>query len=128
VSLAHAGVFGARDADLREDVLEFVTDQLRRVGTWLATLGEIADWWRRREGLRLEIDGDRVRATNHGSERLEGVRVVFERGAGTELFAVPPLEPGETHRIHCRADTPQETLTTQWTNTLPYSNDVTGHG
>ena len=96
VGIVHAGVFGARDADRREAHLRFVARQARRPGVWLASLREIADWWRARECVATAMDGDRVLLRNDGARPASGLRVVLEQDGGTRVLPVPTLPPGAT--------------------------------
>jgi peptidoglycan/xylan/chitin deacetylase (PgdA/CDA1 family) len=94
VALVHGGVFDDRDADLRTAHLEFVYRQLRRSDVWLAGLEEIADWWSRREDLRLNVTASAVHVTNTGAQPIAGARVVVERDGGECVLTVPPLPAG----------------------------------
>jgi hypothetical protein len=96
VGIVHAGVFGARDADRRETHLRFVARQVRRPGVWLASLREIADWWRARERVTAAVHGDRVLLTNGGEHAVAGLRVVLEQDDGARVLPVPHLPPGAT--------------------------------
>ncbi|TFH20063.1 MAG: hypothetical protein E4H03_12840, partial [Myxococcales bacterium] len=58
VALVHAGVFGDDDADVRMRHLSFVEEVLCDAGVWLADMDMLADWWTRREAVRLESRGD----------------------------------------------------------------------
>ena len=94
VALVHAGVFGWRDAQVREDHLRFVAQQLQHPDVWLAGIGDIAEWWCGREALRVTVDGGAVRVTNHADTVMQGVRLVIERRSNATTFLLPALEPG----------------------------------
>jgi peptidoglycan/xylan/chitin deacetylase (PgdA/CDA1 family) len=94
-ALVHAGVFGDRDADRRERHLEYVLQRLRHADTWLASLGEIVDWWCQREALRVTVDGERVAVTNVGPQPIAGVRVVLDGRRGERRRLLPPLTAGQ---------------------------------
>jgi peptidoglycan/xylan/chitin deacetylase (PgdA/CDA1 family) len=94
VALVHGGVFDEHDADLRTAHLEFVYRQLRRADVWLAGMEDIADWWCRRESLKLSVKASAVHVTNTGSQPIAGARVVIERDGGECVLNVPPLPAG----------------------------------
>lgn len=94
VALVHGGVFDEDDANLRTEHLEFVYRQLRRADVWLAGMEDIADWWCRREALRLVVKASAVHVTNAGSQPIAGARVVVEREGGDCILNVPPLPAG----------------------------------
>ncbi|MCC6766461.1 MAG: polysaccharide deacetylase family protein [Deltaproteobacteria bacterium] len=94
VALVHGGVFDEADADLRMEHLEFVYRQLRRADVWLAAMEDIADWWCRREALKLSVKGRAVHVTNTGAQPIAGARVVIERDGGDCVLNVPPLPAG----------------------------------
>ncbi len=94
VALVHGGVFDEHDADLRTAHLEFVYRQLRRADVWLAGMEDIADWWCRRESLRLSVKASAVHVTNTGSQPIAGARIVIEREGGECVLNVPPLPAG----------------------------------
>jgi peptidoglycan/xylan/chitin deacetylase (PgdA/CDA1 family) len=96
VGIVHAGVFGPRDADRRETHLRFVARQARRPGVWLASLREIADWWRARECVAITVDGDRLLVRNDGAGPASGLRVVLDHDGGTRVLPVPTVPPGAT--------------------------------
>jgi hypothetical protein len=92
--LVHGGVFDEHDADLRTAHLEFVYRQLRRADVWLAGMEDIADWWCRREALKLSVKASAVHVTNTGTQPIAGARVVIERDGGECVLNVPPLPAG----------------------------------
>lgn len=94
VALVHGGVFDERDADLRMEHLEFVYHQLRRADVWLAGMEDIADWWCRREALKLSVKNSAIHVTNTGTQPIAGARVVVERDGGECVLNVPPLPAG----------------------------------
>jgi peptidoglycan/xylan/chitin deacetylase (PgdA/CDA1 family) len=94
VALVHGGVFDERDADLRTAHLEFVYHQLRRTDVWLAGMEDIADWWCRRETLKLSVKASAIHVTNTGTQPIAGARVVVERDGGECILNVPPLPAG----------------------------------
>lgn len=98
VALVHAGVFGDRDADVRAEHLAFVRGQLQQSGFWLAGIGQIADWWRGRDALRLTVRDRDLRIKNTANCPLEGVRVVVEelvgKAVGKTVIPLPPLDVG----------------------------------
>ncbi len=94
VALVHGGVFDEHDADLRTAHLEFVYRQLRRADVWLAGMEDIADWWCRREALKLSVKASAVHVTNTGSQPISGARIVIERDGTECVLNVPPLPPG----------------------------------
>jgi hypothetical protein len=99
VGIVHAGVFGARDADRREAHLDFVAREVRRPDVWLASLREIADWWRARECVTTIVDGERLLLTNRGAGPLSGLRVVVDHDDGVRILPVPTLPSGATVAI-----------------------------
>ncbi len=94
VALVHAGVFGDHDAAVREEHLEFVYRQLQHAEVWLATLGQIAAWWRQREALRIFRRDGVVVVHNHGTQQIAGVQVVIERDGAAATYTLPPLAAG----------------------------------
>lgn len=94
VGLVHGGVFDDHDADLRTAHLEFVYRQLRRADVWLAGMEDLADWWCRREALRLSVKASAVHVTNTGSQPIAGARIVVERDGHECVLNVPPLPAG----------------------------------
>jgi peptidoglycan/xylan/chitin deacetylase (PgdA/CDA1 family) len=96
VALVHGGVFGVDDQARRTAHLEFVAAELRRPEVWLASAEDVADWWCRREALRVADDADGVRITNAGTHALTGARVVVERDGGERTIDLPSLAPGAT--------------------------------
>jgi peptidoglycan/xylan/chitin deacetylase (PgdA/CDA1 family) len=94
VALVHGGVFDDEDADIRTAHLEFVYRQLRRADVWLAGMEDIADWWGRRESLKLSVKASAVHVTNTGSQTIAGARIVIERDGGECVLNVPPLPAG----------------------------------
>jgi peptidoglycan/xylan/chitin deacetylase (PgdA/CDA1 family) len=95
VALVHGGVFGEQDEDVRTAHLQFVHRQLEGPDVWLASMEEIADWWTRREALRVSVKGSAVHVANAGRQMVVGARVILEHEAGTCVLPVPPL-PGGT--------------------------------
>jgi hypothetical protein len=94
VALVHAGVFDDQDAAVRLEHLAFVCQELRRADTWLAGIGQIADWWCRRESLRLSIRNNEIHIANEGEHPVASLRVVVEEQRGRTVLPVPPLQPG----------------------------------
>ncbi len=94
VALVHGGVFDEHDADLRTAHLEFVYRQLRRADVWLAGMEDIADWWCRREALKLTVKASAVHVTNTGSQPIAGARVIIDRDGSECILNVPPLPAG----------------------------------
>ncbi len=94
VALVHGGVFDEHDADVRTAHLEFVYRQLRRADVWLTGMEDIADWWCRREALKLSVKASAVHVTNAGTQPITGARVVIERDGNECVLTVPPLAPG----------------------------------
>jgi peptidoglycan/xylan/chitin deacetylase (PgdA/CDA1 family) len=94
VALVHGGVFGERDADTREAHLDFVCGQLRQTGFWMAGVGQIVEWWRCREALRVSVRDGEVHVVNTGYQPVTGVRVVVEDVAGNTVIPLPPLAAG----------------------------------
>jgi len=45
---------------------------------WFASSGEIADWWLKRENLRLSLEGNRVTVTNMGSTPVVGATIKYK--------------------------------------------------
>ena len=96
VALVHGGVFGPDDRARRAAHLEFVAGELRHPDVWLASAADVADWWCRRETLRLDDAPDGVRVVNGGARPVAGARIVVEREGAERLIDVPPLAPGES--------------------------------
>lgn len=94
VALVHGGVFDDRDADVRTEHLEYVYRQLRRADVWLTGMEDIAEWWGRREALKLTVKASAVHVTNTGTQPIAGARVVIERDGSECVLNVPPLPAG----------------------------------
>jgi peptidoglycan/xylan/chitin deacetylase (PgdA/CDA1 family) len=94
VALVHGGVFDDHDADVRTEHLEFVYRQLRRADVWLTGMEDIAEWWSRREALKLSVKASAVHVTNTGTQPIAGARVVIERDGADCVLNVPPLPAG----------------------------------
>jgi peptidoglycan/xylan/chitin deacetylase (PgdA/CDA1 family) len=94
VALVHGGVFDEHDTNVRTAHLEFVYRQLRRADVWLAGMEDIADWWCRREMLKLNVKASAVHVTNTGTQPIAGARVIIERDGSECVLNVPPLPPG----------------------------------
>ncbi len=56
VFLAHAGVYGDRDSEMRMDLLRYLYTLVKGKDVWIAKLSELVDWWRKRENLRIKSD------------------------------------------------------------------------
>ena len=69
---------------------------------WVATAGEIAEWWRARSAVLLRVSGvseREVRMTARNTGRLSARNVVVRvtRGDAAALVRLPTLAPGESH-------------------------------
>jgi peptidoglycan/xylan/chitin deacetylase (PgdA/CDA1 family) len=106
VALVHGGVFGESDRARRAAHLEFVAGTLRHPDVWLAGTADVADWWRRREALRLSEGPEGPRVVNGGTETIAGVRVVVERDGTERVLDVPPLAPGASFALAGHAASP----------------------
>ena len=89
-------MFGEDDRARRTAHLEFVAGELRHPDVWLASTADVADWWCRREALRLADGSDGVRITNDGAEAITGVRVTIDRNGAERTLDLPSLVPGAT--------------------------------
>ena len=80
-------------------------DYMRRRGVWFPSAGELADWWRVREELELEVSGKKLILRNHAPVAVRGATAVVEasgaRGAvrtwreSGKLYVVfPEVPPG----------------------------------
>ncbi len=96
VALVHGGVFGEDDRTRRAAHLAFVAGELRRPGVWLASAAEVAEWWCRRERLRIADGPEGPRIVNEGTHPIADVRVVVERDGAERTLDLPPLGPGAT--------------------------------
>src|SRR6185369_8251864 len=94
VALVHGGVFGDADRDRRTAHLQFVANELRRPEVWLASAADVADWWCRRERLRITTTSDGIRVVNEGTDTVTGARVVVEQDGAERVLDVPALAPG----------------------------------
>jgi peptidoglycan/xylan/chitin deacetylase (PgdA/CDA1 family) len=104
VGIVHAGVFGPADADRRETHLRFVARELGRGGLWLATLGQIADWWRARERVVVAVDGaGRALVRNAGEAPVAGLRLRVDGPDATRVLPLPVLRPGAAAAVDLRA-------------------------
>ncbi|MBI3769555.1 MAG: polysaccharide deacetylase family protein [Deltaproteobacteria bacterium] len=119
VALVHGGVFGADDQARRTAHLEFVAGELRRPDVWLARAEDVADWWCRREALRVADDATGLRVTNDGTQAISGARVIIEREGGERSIDLPPLAPGATITITSDGPSSAPSLTAPRTRALP---------
>jgi hypothetical protein len=87
-------VFGDADAARREQLLDHLLAQLRHRDVWLASVGDIVDWWCQREHLRVTVGSDTVAITNTGERPVAGARVAIESRRGIRRELLPPLGPG----------------------------------
>jgi hypothetical protein len=55
---------------------------------------DIAEWWSRREALKLSVKASAVHVTNTGTQPIAGARVVIERDGADCVLNVPPLPAG----------------------------------
>jgi len=114
VALVHGGVFGEHDRARRAAHLEFVAAELRHPDVWLASAADVADWWCRREALRLTGGTESPRIVNEGSETVTGVRVIVDRDGSQRTIDLPPLAPGSTVLVGTAA---VGTAPARWTGT-----------
>ena len=106
---------------VRARVLEQVAAHARKNNSWVATAGEVADWWRQRTQVEVQITERQdthltLRITNHGAAPIEGLgldlytqetltRIATTRGdvmrqhtpdPNVIYLAMPPAFPGHT--------------------------------
>ncbi len=96
VALVHGGVFGDDDRARRAAHLEFVAGELRHPDVWLAAAEDVAEWWCRREAIRVSDSAEGIQVTNEGPDAVAGARVVVDRGGTERTLDLPPLPPGTT--------------------------------
>lgn len=53
VFLAHAGVYGERDLEMRMALLRYLHKLIEGEDVWITKLGEVSEWWLSREGLKI---------------------------------------------------------------------------
>jgi hypothetical protein len=99
MGIVHAGVFGRADAARREAHLDFVRDAVAEPDVWLASAGEVAEWWCLRERLGLAVSDGAVRVTNAGERPAAGVRLVVEEGEETSVHDLPVLAAGASAEV-----------------------------
>jgi peptidoglycan/xylan/chitin deacetylase (PgdA/CDA1 family) len=65
-----------------DDFIDFL-DYAEGRQVWLASAGQVADWWIKRDSLRLRTQGDLITVKNIGDEPIEGatVKISPKRGA-----------------------------------------------
>jgi len=62
---------------------------------WIATAGEVAEWWRRKGLVELAVQDDKAVLTNHGDKPVQGITL----RAGDRLIPVPELKAGQTLEV-----------------------------
>lgn len=55
-------------------------DYVMSRNVWIASAGEVADWWNKRKNLILEVEDSRVIVTNRGEKPVSGVTLKLPRG------------------------------------------------
>lgn len=89
-----------------DDFIDFL-DYAEAKQVWLASAGEVADWWIKRGNLELRMEGDLITVKNNGDEPIEGVTVKISPKRGvvegalyawedekTTYAVLPKIEPG----------------------------------
>ncbi|MDP6612395.1 MAG: polysaccharide deacetylase family protein [Candidatus Hydrothermarchaeota archaeon] len=83
----------------------YFLDYVSARNVWLASSGEIADWWLKRENLQLALEGNRVMVTNKGSTPVAGTTikykskktlkgaVLIKRDKGVAYAVLPEIKP-----------------------------------
>jgi len=66
-------------------------------------MGQIADWWCRREALRLSIRSNLLQVINEGQQPIASVQVVVEDTGGETLIDVPPCSRARAPPSPCRS-------------------------
>lgn len=62
---------------------------------WIASAGEVSDWWEKREKVSLRIDGSQAVITNNGTTMIGGLTLKTNRG----YILLPRIEAGGTIRV-----------------------------
>jgi hypothetical protein len=65
-----------------ESLLRYLTELRRDKGVWIASPGEVNDWWRQRSQLRLVEEGTNWRIEGPGKERA---RIAYATEQGGQL-------------------------------------------
>jgi peptidoglycan/xylan/chitin deacetylase (PgdA/CDA1 family) len=55
-------------------------DYVSKRNVWFATASEIAEWWKKRENLELQVKGNMVSLSNNGEELISGVTIKIKGG------------------------------------------------
>ncbi len=86
-------------------------DFVRRDDVWVATCGEIADWWRIRENLQISTSGNAITVWNKGNTIAKGVTItapdsrkiqgalLTKSTAGRTYAVLPDIQPGGSVNI-----------------------------
>ncbi len=94
----HSQIFG------RAEMIPVLEAVARRAAgdprIWTATAGDVAEWWRARASLEVDMspDGRWVEIVNRGRAPVTPPPLLVTTG-GEHRFTVPALEPGQRHRI-----------------------------
>lgn len=96
--LIHAGVFDNNDTQVRMKTLESVIKMINSDVFWMATLSEIAQWWRQRESVEIHLEDSMLVVKNHSNQRIRGLVVVMEDGNMCVETRLPEIPPQATHR------------------------------
>lgn len=81
---------------------ELVKALQQRTDLWMATAGEVAQWWRARNGVRIERNeaGTAATVTNDGEHLYTSGILIVDLPDGTQKrVAIPELAPGESAEV-----------------------------
>jgi peptidoglycan/xylan/chitin deacetylase (PgdA/CDA1 family) len=81
-----------------ESIDEFIDfmDYAQAKGSWIASSGEVADWWIKREKLELRLEGDLIIVKNTGNEPIEGATAKISPRRGVVEGAVSTWDDGKS--------------------------------
>ncbi len=82
-------------------------DYAKKREIWFASAYEAAEWWKKREKLELEVEGERIIVRNRGSERVEGATVIIKNYRGRVEGGVVQYRNGDARYVVLPAIEPE---------------------
>jgi hypothetical protein len=70
-------------------------DHISGKNVWLASGGEIVEWWEKREKMSVKIEGDTAIITNNGLDTVSGATLKTRN----RYTPIPDVRPGSTIRV-----------------------------
>jgi peptidoglycan/xylan/chitin deacetylase (PgdA/CDA1 family) len=102
ISLIHAGVFNEADSRLRHRLLQFVVDTVKtKEDIWKAGFEQAYEWWNAREGLSVNIAGEKIRVINNNNHIVSDIGIEIKTLSGKHSLKVASLAPNSYVDIDC---------------------------